>query len=83
MFGLEGQKKKKSPTEFFFDLENELKDPHKLKEMRSRLEDRIQKIKEIMRTGEDQEEYARFSLLLNGYSSFLKVLSRISSKKAK
>ena len=80
MFGLEDQKKKKPTEEFFFDLEKELKDPKKYTELRQRVEGRIQKIKEALRTGEDQEEFDRFGLLLHGYNSLLKVMSRLTSK---
>ena len=56
MFGLEGQKKKKPIEEFVFELEKEFKDPSYYKEVRQKIEQRIQKIKESLRAGEDQEE---------------------------
>jgi hypothetical protein len=83
MFGLESHKKKKPTDEFVFELEKELKDPQKYKELRERVEGRIQKIKESLRSGDDQEEFNRFGLLLQGYNSLLKVMSRFLSKTKK
>lgn len=81
MFGLEGSKKKKVAEEFFFELEKDLKDPKKARELKEKIEGRIQKIKEALRTGDDKEEYDRFGLLLLGYNSLLKVMSRFGAKK--
>ncbi len=78
MFGLEGQKKKKSVEEFIFDLEKELKTPKKHQEIKARVEARIQKIKDHLRSGEQQDEFDRFGLLLHGYTSLLKVMSRFN-----
>ncbi len=80
MFGLEDQKKKKPSQEFIFELEKDLKDPTKLKMLRQQVEARIQKIKEVLRSGDDQEEFDRFGLLLHGYNSLLKVMSRLAGK---
>lgn len=80
MFGLESQKKKKPSEEFIFELEKELKNPVKHKEIHQLVEKRLQKIKEILRSGDDQEEFDRFGLLLHGYNSLIKVMSRFTSK---
>lgn len=80
MFGLEGQEKKKKPNEFEFELEKELQDSKLNKEIREKIEQRIQKIKESLRSGDDQEEFDRWGLLLQGYNSVLKVISRIKVK---
>lgn len=80
MFGLEDHKKKKTVKAFVFDLEKDLKDKHKLKELRKMVEDRIQDIKKILRSGENKEEFDQFGVLLHGYTSFLKVISRFSEK---
>lgn len=80
MFGLESQKKKKPTEEFVFELEKELKDPQKRKELRQRVEERIQKIKEMLRSGDEHEEFERFGLLLHGYNALLKVMSRLMPK---
>ncbi len=82
MFGLESNKKKKGPEEFFFELEKEMKSPEKQKEIKEKIEARLQKIKDALRTGEaDQEEFNRWGLILHGYSSLIKVLSRVTKKK--
>ncbi|WP_075883349.1 DUF5398 domain-containing protein [Candidatus Protochlamydia sp. W-9] len=80
MFGLEDQKKKKTSEEFVFELEKDLKNPKKNKEIRQQVEEKIQKIKEALRSGENQEEFDRFGLLLHGYTSLLKVISRFNPK---
>lgn len=81
MFGLESQKKKKPSNEFVFELEEELKDPTKHKQIKQKVEQRLQKIKDFLRTGgENQEEFDRFGFLLHGYNSVLKVMSRFTSK---
>ncbi|MFI0434110.1 MAG: DUF5398 family protein [Parachlamydiaceae bacterium] len=80
MFGLEGQKKKKATQEFAFELEKELKDPLKHKEIKDKVEHRLQRIKELLRSGEDQEGFDRYALLLNGYHSLIKIMSRSTAK---
>lgn len=82
MFGLEGQQKKKKTEEFIFELEKELKDPKKQQEIRTKIEKRIQKVKDALRTGsgEDQEEFDRFGMLLHGYNSLLKIMARVKGK---
>lgn len=79
MFGLEGQKKKKN-EEFLFDLENDLKNPKKYQEIKSKIEERLQRLKEALRAGEAHDEYDRLGLLLQGYNAFLKVISRFAKK---
>jgi len=79
MFGLENQKKKKA-EEFIFDLEKDLKVGKKHREIRKRIEDQMQKIKESLRSGEDKDRFDKFGVLLHGYASLLKVMSRINVK---
>jgi hypothetical protein len=79
MFGLEGHRKKK-PDEFLFELEKELLDPKKHKEIKDKVESRIQEIKKILRDGENKKEFERFGLILHGYTSLLKVMSRFNPK---
>jgi len=80
MFGLENQKKKKKAEEFVFDLEKDLKINKKHKDLKKKVEDRIQKIKEVLRSGENKDEFDKFGSLLHGYTSLLKVMARFSSK---
>lgn len=79
MFGLEKQKKKKA-EEFVFDLETELKTFKMHQEYKKRIEERIQNIREVLRKGENKEEFDKFGVLLHGYTSLLKVMSRLSPK---
>ena len=80
MFGLENQKKKKKADEFIFDLEKELMTQKMHREIKQKIEDRIQKIKEVLRVGDNKEEFDQFGVLLHGYTSLLKVFSRINPK---
>ena len=79
MFGLEQQKKKKA-QDFVFDLEKELKSSSKQQEVKKRVEKQIQRIKDILRSGESKEEFDHFGVILHGYASLLKVMARIASK---
>ena len=80
MFGLEEQKKKKVEP-FVFELEKELKDPKKHREIKQKIEERIQAIKTGLKTGgEDKNEFDMLGLLLHGYTSLLKVMARCLAK---
>lgn len=79
MFGLEDQKKKKLEP-FVFDLEKELKDAKHYKELKQKVEDRIQRIKAILKSGESKEEFDKLGMLLHGYTSLLKVMARCIAK---
>jgi hypothetical protein len=80
MFGLESQKKKKDKEPFLFDLEIVLKEGEKAREIKARIEDKIQKIKTVLKNGESKEEYDQFGILLHGYTSLQKVITRCPSK---
>lgn len=79
MFGLE-DKKKKPDEKFFFELEKELKDPKRYKELHQHIEERVQKLKDFLRNGDNQEGFERFVLLLQGYQALLKVMARLVPK---
>lgn len=81
MFGLEGHKKKKNVEEFVFDLEYDLKNPEKRLEIKKKVEQRLQQVKDILRSGESKEEFDQCGLMLHGYSSLLKIISRFALKK--
>ena len=51
MFGLEDQKKKKKTEEFVFELEKELQNPKKHKELKERTERRLLSVKEALKKG--------------------------------
>lgn len=80
MFGLESQKKKKNEP-FVFELEAELKDPVKYREIKQTVEEQIQKIKSTLKSGENKEEFDQFGVLLHGYTSLLKVMARCLTTK--
>ena len=81
MFGMEKQKKK-GEAPFLFDLEVELKDPEKQKEYAKRIEERVNKIKDLLRKGSKKEEYDYLGVLLNGYHALAVVLGRASQAAA-
>jgi len=82
MFGMEKQKKKgEADKAFQFDLEIELKDKDKAREYAKRIEDRVNKIKELLRKGSKKEEYDHLGILLNGYHALAVVLGRASQTK--
>jgi hypothetical protein len=81
MFGLESQKKKKPGNEFEFDLEKKCQNPAEIKKVQELVMQRVQKIKEILRVGGDQEDIERLGTLLHGYHSLLKVTSRFQKQK--
>lgn len=79
MFGLEDQKNKGKSKDFMFDLEMELADKKENKAKKKLVEDRIQQIKAILRSGSVKEEFDQFGILLHGYTSLLKVMTRFKS----
>lgn len=81
MFGLESQKKKKKIEPFVFELEKELKDPKTHKELKQKVENRIQEIKSTLKSGENKEDFDKFGVLLHGYTSLLKVMARSLTSK--
>lgn len=76
MFGLEDQRKKKDSAEFQFDLEKDLKDSKKKKLIRDRIDKRVLELKELLRVGENKEDFDKYGVLLHGYTSAAKVASR-------
>lgn len=81
MFGLEKNKKEKAkPDDFVFELEKELLNSKKHKEIKGLIEGRIQKIKDTLRAGDSKEEFDHFGIILHGYTSLLKVMSRFNPK---
>jgi hypothetical protein len=81
MFGLEGDKKSKKKTEeFVFELEKDLKSLGKHQEYKKKVDSRIQQIKELLRSGESKADFDTLGILLHGYTSLLKVMSRFSPK---
>ncbi len=80
MFGLEEGKKKKKSAEFVFELENELGNSKKHKEIKAKVEKRIQDLKNALRSGESKEDFDSYGTVLHGYTSLLKVMARFKPK---
>lgn len=79
MYGLENQKKKKL-GEFVFELEKELKKAKKHQELKQKIEQRVQASKDVLRGGDNKEDFDKFGVILHGYVSLLKVISRFTPK---
>ena len=79
MFGLEDNKKKKTKDDFTFDLEKDMTDMTKQKELKKTVEEKVSKVKQILRSGENKEQFDLFGELLHGYASLLKVIGRIKT----
>lgn len=77
MFGLESDKKPKDS--FSFDLENELKDSKKRKELQKKVEARILEVKKFLYEGASQSQFDQFGLLLQAYEALLKVINRVKT----
>lgn len=80
MFGLEN-KPGKDKNGFTFELEREMMDPTKGKNLLLKIEKRINQIKDLLRKGEAKETFQMLGTLLYGYASMVKVISRANSKK--
>jgi hypothetical protein len=79
MFGMESQKNKKD-GDFIFELEKEFKNGKLHNDLRDKIDTRIQVIKEVLRSGENKDEFDSYGVLLHGYTALLKVMSRFSPK---
>ncbi|MBS0629835.1 MAG: DUF5398 family protein [Verrucomicrobia bacterium] len=78
MFGLE--KKPKEP--FQFDLEAEMhKDPTKAKALMKEIDERIGKLKNLLRQGAETDDFDEYGVLLHAYAALQRVLKRVIEKK--
>lgn len=80
MFGLEDQKKKRQSGEFTFDLEKELLNPKRQKEIRSQIEKKLMQVKETLKKGTEKLDFDRIGVILQGYASLLKIIDRTKPK---
>lgn len=80
MFGMGSDKKKKKVAEVTFDLEQDLKDPGKLRAMKEQVEERIAQLKGMLRQGEDKKSFDQTQTLLHGYLALQKVIQRVNRK---
>jgi len=82
MFGMEKphQKKKKDVPVFLFDIEKELQNTSKQHEYAQRIQERVMRIKELLRKGSKKEDYDHLGVLLNAYHALAVVLGRVSQQ---
>jgi len=77
MYGME--KEKKGGHKFDFDLEKEIKEePTRGKEILAKVEKRILEIKKKLREGQNEKDFDRFGVLLQGYVALQKVLKKVA-----
>jgi hypothetical protein len=79
MFGMDSGKKKQVAG-YSFDLEQDLKDPGKLRAMKEKIEERINQLKGQLRLGEDKKSFDQVQTLLHGYLAVQKVIQRVNRK---
>ncbi|MDP1835223.1 MAG: DUF5398 family protein [Chlamydiales bacterium] len=80
MFGLGKDKSKGGSSEAMFDLEKDLAQSHKRKEVQQRIQARMLQIKGLLRAGLSKDEFNQFGYLLHGYAALLKVVARFGAK---
>lgn len=80
MFGMGSDKKKKKVATVTFDLEEDLKDPGKLRAMKEQIEERVAQLKGMLRQGEDKKSFDQTQTLLHGYLALQKVIQRVNRK---
>lgn len=79
MFGMDSGKKKKK-MDYSFDLEEDLKDPGKLRATKQQIEERITQLKNMLRQGDDKKSFDQTQTLLHGYLAMQRVIQRVNRK---
>jgi len=74
MFGLGKDNK---GNEFVFDFEADVKDPSNGRKIKEDIAQKIREVKNILRSGQNKEEFDSFGILLHGYTSLQKVMARV------
>jgi hypothetical protein len=75
MFGLENGKSKK-PESCEYELEENIQDPKKYRELIDSLDKQIFALKGELRKGLDEQPYEETGVLLQGFLAFKKVVER-------
>jgi hypothetical protein len=87
MFGMEKQKKGKkqqSKQDMFFDLENSIAtNPSFYKELKDKINVRVNNMKAKLRSGSEKENFDKYGILLHGYASLHKVITKVHKKEHK
>lgn len=76
MFGRE--KKKQAVPEWEFDLEKQMSNVTEQRSFRLKTDERIQKLKSLLRQGTEKQAFDDAQTLLHGYLAAQKVLARIA-----
>jgi Family of unknown function (DUF5398) len=74
-FSMDKGKNKKEILEF--DMEKDLKDPGKMREMKEKINMRVQELKAVLRQGEDKKAFEETQTLLHGYLAAQKIIERM------
>ena len=77
MFGLGKDNK---DDEFVFDFEADIKDPSLGRKLKEEIAQKTREVKDILRSGQNKEEFDQFGILLHGYTSLQKVMARVEKK---
>lgn len=82
MFGMEkkGKKKVGGTEDWEFDLEKQLKNTSEMRTVKTQTEERITRLKNLLRQGEDKQMFDNCQTLLHGYLALQKVLGRVTGK---
>jgi|GEM_PF-526289 len=83
MFGLEGQKGKKGKPDmkaFTFDLEEKLKSPKAMDDLKQKVHEHLHELKRQLQEGLEGEAFEEVGYLIYGYVALLKVMGRIPTK---
>lgn len=80
MFGMQSDKQKSKIADFAFDLEKDLKDPAKLREVKQQVEESINQLKSMLRHGEDKKSFDQAQTLLHGFLAMQRVIQRVNRK---
>ena len=79
MFGMGGNKTR-GAVDYSYDLENELKQPGKLKAYQEHIQEQVNQLKKLLREGSDKKSFSNAQQLLQGYLAVQKVLQRAGRK---
>lgn len=77
MFGMENKAKPKTKSHQYL-LEQDLEQPSKRKEILSLVDERLVQLKNNIRSGSDKESFDNLNIILQGYVSLKRVLSKIT-----
>lgn len=62
-------------------MEKELKDKKKFEALKVKVRQKMQAVKNVLRTGENQDDFTKLGTVLHGYVALLKVAERAGTKK--